>query len=92
MNSDMKYTEARILPSPLLCAVYFRIDSDEAGIMNTGKRSANYHCWCEILDAEKNLIKDHALSDVFYGKWSKCQPVINKWQKKCERAKLKRTV
>lgn len=73
-------------------AVYFIIDSYEAGIQNTGKRSANYHCWCEILDINKDPIKTHPLNDVFYGKWGKCQKVITKWQKQCERANLNRTI
>jgi hypothetical protein len=75
---------------PMLCAAYFRIVSYEAGMMNTGKRSVNYHCYCEILDTDKSLIKNHHLSDVFYGKWSKCQTIINRWQKNCEKIKLKR--
>jgi hypothetical protein len=71
-------------------AVYFKVTSFEAGFGNTGKRTSNYHCDCIILDAEKKSIQ-HPLSDTFYGKWSKCQSVINKWYKKCEKDKLERT-
>jgi hypothetical protein len=95
MNEEQKpiaERPAQITPIPLLCAVYFRITSFEAGMLNTGKRSAYYHCYCEILDADKSIIKNHHLSDVFYGKWGKCQTVINKWYKTCEKAKLSRCV
>jgi hypothetical protein len=69
-------------------AVYYYIGSYEAGIQNTGSRSANYHCYCEIYDKDMNPIKDHPLKDVFYGKWRKCGSVIKKWQKALIKAKL----
>lgn len=69
-------------------AVYYKIGSYELGIVTTGKRTSNYSCWCEIYGKNGDIIKDHYLSDVYYGKWPKCQPVINKWKKLCEKVKL----
>jgi hypothetical protein len=74
----------------VMAALYFKIESYEAGIAATGRRSSSYHCYCEIYDENKNAIKRHALSDVFYGKWRKCSAVINKWQKAVDKAKLQK--
>lgn len=70
---------------------FYQITGTEMGWYNTGSRSANYHYYCIIYDAEGNEIKDHPLSDTFAGRWVKCSAVINKWRKQCERAKLKET-
>jgi hypothetical protein len=69
-------------------AAFYKIDSCEAGIISTGSRAANYHCYCEIYDADKKPINKHHLSDVFYGRWSKCFNVINKWRKRLEKTNL----
>lgn len=69
-------------------AVYYKIGSVELGIATTGRRTSNYFCWCEIYDEYEQLIKDHFLSDVFTGKWVKCEPIIKKWRKRCEKNKL----
>lgn len=61
-------------------AVYFKIDSYEMGPHNTGKRSANYHCWVSVYDSDGVEIIKHPLSDCFSGKWSKCSSVIYKWR------------
>lgn len=71
-------------------AFYYKIGSYEAGIASTGSRSSNYHCYCIIYDENKTEIKKHSLSDVFYGKWRKCESVIKKWQKAVDKNKLLR--
>lgn len=70
-------------------AVYFKIGSYEAAF-TTGSRSANYHCYCLIYDENMQLINSHALYDVYYGKWTRCEKVIAKWQKAVNKAKLQR--
>lgn len=70
-------------------AVYFKIGSYEAAF-TTGSRSANYHCYCLIYDENMQLINGHALYDVFYGRWPRCERVIKKWQKAIDKAKLQR--
>lgn len=70
-------------------AMYFRIDSHETAF-TTGSRKSNYHCYCLIFDEHQREIKGHALSDVFYGKWPRCEPVIRRWQKAVNKAKLQR--
>lgn len=69
-------------------AVYYQITDYEAGFQNTGSRRSNYHCACEIFDENKLILKNNPLSDVFYGKWPRCEKVIRKWRKACEKSKL----
>jgi hypothetical protein len=68
--------------------VYYKIGSYEMGLQNTGKRSANYHCWIAIYDKGGVEIKGHSLSDCFSGKWAKCSTVINKWRKSMKKNNL----
>lgn len=68
-------------------AVYFKIDSYEAAF-TTGSRKSNYHCYCLVYDENMQIINGHALYDVFYGKWPRCEKVINKWRKAVDKAKL----
>lgn len=72
-----------------MTAVYYIISSYGGGLA-TGKTTDNYHCFCEIYDKDGNVIKDHPLSEVFYGKWRRCNTLMKKWQKAVDKLKLQK--
>lgn len=53
--------------------------------IGSGKRNENYHLCCVILD-ENGAEVVHHLNDNYFGKWAKCQSIINKFNKNAERA------
>jgi hypothetical protein len=72
-----------------MAAVFYSIGSYETAF-TTGSRKSNYHCYCLIFDEQGQELKGHALRDVFYGKWPRCETVIKRWQKAVDKAKLQR--
>lgn len=70
-------------------AKYYIISSYGGGLA-TGKTTDNYHCFCEIYDTDGKAIKEHPLSEVFYGKWRRCNTLMKRWQKAVDKANLQR--
>lgn len=55
--------------------------------IGNGSRNQNYHVYCIVTDENGDVVTHH-LNDVFYGKWSQCQRIINKFYKTANKEKI----